>query len=72
MAKPDQTEREIEQILAAAGGWVTLDFIRAQLFQRYRAAPGKTNLSNMLVGMAEKGRVAALEGKQATYRINNA
>jgi len=69
--KADQTELEIERILVAAEGWVTLDFIRAQLFHRYRATPGRTNLQNMLTRMIEKGRVIPLEGKKETYRINH-
>jgi len=68
MVKKDQTEREIERILAATGGGVTLDYILAQLFHRCRVTPSQENLHDMLARMIEKGSVAAVAGKEGLYR----
>ena len=71
MAKQDQTERNIEQILAADGGEVSLDYILAQLFHRYRVTPSRENLQDMLSKMIEKGVVASVEGRRGFYRIGD-
>ncbi len=71
MPKTDQAEREIEQILAAADGRVSVNFIPTQLYHRYRVTPSRKNLQDMLSKMIRKGSVVSLEGRHGFYRIGN-
>ena len=70
LAKVDELEQQLRDIIVAANGQVGLDPIIIELYRRHKVVQQRRFIMNKLYRMAQKGVIEAVEGRKGVYTVN--